>query len=178
MQAGFPQDRHMHRNENVYVIKNEGFKAASQVQYVSLAGDYREKGFEYTGALEVLQVIFSYGYLWENIRVKGGAYGAMCSFSRSGMSYFTSYRDPNLMETYQIYQKAADYVAAFDADERDMTKYLIGAIAKIRCANDAIGRRHPSASPVILQELQTSSCRKNATRCLAQMLRQSGRSHR
>lgn len=113
------------------VIKNEGFKTASQVQYVSLAGDYREKGFEYTGALEVLQVIFSYGYLWENIRVKGGAYGAMCSFTRSGMSYFTSYRDPNLMETYQIYQKAAEYVAAFDADERDMTKYLIGAIAKL-----------------------------------------------
>ena len=79
----------MNRNENCPPsLKNEGFKTASQVQYVSLAGDYREKGFEYTGALEVLQVIFSYGYLWENIRVKGGAYGAMCSFSRSGMSYF------------------------------------------------------------------------------------------
>lgn len=76
-------------------------------------------------------MIFSYGYLWENIRVKGGAYGAMCSFARSGMGYFTSYRDPNLMETYDIYKKAADYVAGFDASDRDMTKYLIGAIAKL-----------------------------------------------
>ena len=59
-------------------VKNEAFKTASQVQYAALAGNYKEKGFEYTGALEVLQVIFSYGYLWENIRVKGGAYGAMC----------------------------------------------------------------------------------------------------
>ena len=112
-------------------VKNEAFKTASQVQYAALAGNYKEKGFEYTGALEVLQVIFSYGYLWENIRVKGGAYGAMCSFARSGMGYFTSYRDPNLMETYDIYKKAADYVAGFDASDRDMTKYLIGAIAKL-----------------------------------------------
>ena len=63
-------------------VKNEAFKTASQVQYAALAGNYKEKGFEYTGALEVLQVIFSYGYLWENIRVKGGAYGAMCGFVR------------------------------------------------------------------------------------------------
>ena len=112
-------------------VKNEAFKTASQVQYAALAGNYKEKGFEYTGALEVLQVIFSYGYLWENIRVKGGAYGAMCSFARSGMGYFTSYRDPNLMETYDIYKRAADYVAGFDASDRDMTKYLIGAIAKL-----------------------------------------------
>lgn len=112
-------------------VKNEAFKTASQVQYAALTGNYKEKGFEYTGALEVLQVIFSYGYLWENIRVKGGAYGAMCSFARSGMGYFTSYRDPNLMETYDIYKKAADYVAGFDASDRDMTKYLIGAIAKL-----------------------------------------------
>ncbi len=68
-------------------VKNEAFKTASQVQYAALAGNYKEKGFEYTGALEVLQVIFSYGYLWENIRVKGGAYGAMCSFARLGMGY-------------------------------------------------------------------------------------------
>lgn len=110
---------------------NEGFKTASQVQYVATAGNYREAGLEYTGALGVLSSIFSYDYLWLNVRVKGGAYGCMCAFARSGNSYFTSYRDPNLMETYEIYKNAASYVANFDADERDMTKYVIGAISKL-----------------------------------------------
>ncbi len=115
----------------VVTPKNEGFKTASQVQYVATAGNFRDKGLEYNGALSVLQVIFSYDYLWINVRVKGGAYGSMCTFARSGNGYFTSYRDPNLMETYGIYKKAADYVRNFDADERDMTKYIIGAISKL-----------------------------------------------
>ena len=111
--------------------KNEGFKTASQVQYVAAAGNFLKKGLPYTGSLSVLQVIFSYDYLWLNVRVKGGAYGSMCSFNRSGNAYFTSYRDPNLMETYEIYKQAPEYVRNFRADERDMTKYIIGAIAKI-----------------------------------------------
>lgn len=115
----------------VLSIKNEGFKTASQVQYVAAAGNYKQAGFSYTGALDVLQVIFSYGYLWENVRVKGGAYGVMCSFRRAGAGYFTSYRDPNLMETYDVYRHAYEYVENFDADYRTMTKYLIGTIAKL-----------------------------------------------
>lgn len=110
---------------------NEGFKTASQVQYVATAGNFIKEGLKYTGALSVLQVIFSYDYLWINVRVKGGAYGSMCSFNRSGNVYFTSYRDPNLMETYNIYKEAASYVEQFNANERDMTKYIIGAIAKL-----------------------------------------------
>lgn len=111
--------------------KNEGFKTASQVQYVATAGNFLAKGYEYTGALNVLQCIFSYDYLWLNVRVKGGAYGCMCSFNRSGNAYFTSYRDPNLLETYEIYRNAPEYVRSFEADERDMTKYIIGAISKL-----------------------------------------------
>lgn len=89
-------------------------------------------GFEYTGALEVLKVIMSYDYLWTNIRVKGGAYGCMCGFSNvSGNGYFTSYRDPNLKETNNIYEKAYDYLKNFSIDERDMTKYIIGTISNI-----------------------------------------------
>ncbi len=112
-------------------VLNEGYKTASQVQYVATAGNFMEKGLRYNGGLAVLQSIFSYDYLWINVRVKGGAYGCMCSFSRSGNVYFTSYRDPNLMETYDIYKKAPDYVRNFDAGDRDMTKYIIGAISRI-----------------------------------------------
>lgn len=112
-------------------VLNEGFKTASQVQYVATAGNFLKKGLEYTGRLSVLRSIFAYEYLWINVRVKGGAYGCMCSFSRSGNGYFTSYRDPKLMETYDIFRKAADYVESFEADDRDMTKYIIGAISKL-----------------------------------------------
>ena len=112
-------------------VKNEGFQTASQVQYVATGGNFCDNGFEYTGALKALQVMFSYDYLWLNVRVKGGAYGCMCGFSRFGDSYLTSYRDPNLMETFEIYQKAWEYVRDFDCDDRDMTKYIIGAIGSM-----------------------------------------------
>lgn len=111
---------------------NEGFKAAMQVQYVARAGNYMKAGFKYTGALKVLKVILSYDYLWNNVRVKGGAYGCMCGFSGiDGDAYFTSYRDPNLRETNQIYEKIADYVRNYSVDERDMTKNIIGTISTL-----------------------------------------------
>lgn len=61
--------------------------------------------------------------------MKGGAYGCMNSFTRIGDSYFVSYRDPNLCRTIDVYKKAADYLENFTVDERDMTKFIIGAIS-------------------------------------------------
>ena len=113
------------------VKKNEGFLDASQVQYVSRAGNFVKRGFSYTGALRILKVILSYDYLWLNVRVKGGAYGCMSGFMRNGDSYFTSYRDPNLGKTNEIYEKTPGYLKNFDADERDMTKYIIGTISDL-----------------------------------------------
>ena len=111
--------------------KNEGFKTASKVQYVASGGCFEKEGQEYTGALKVLKTIFSYDYLWVNVRVTGGAYGCMCSFSRNGYGFFTSYRDPNLSATLNVYKKAAEYVRNFEAGQRDMTKYIIGTISGI-----------------------------------------------
>lgn len=111
--------------------KNEGFTSASQVQYVCRAGDFTKEGLVYTGALRVLKVIMGYDYLWNQVRVKGGAYGCMCSFSKSGESYFVSYRDPNLKKTVEVYEAAADYVASFEQDDRSMTQYIIGAISEL-----------------------------------------------
>jgi presequence protease len=111
---------------------NEGFKTSAQVQYVAKTGNFLDAGYQYSGALDVLKVILGYDYLWNNVRVKGGAYGCMCGFSSiSGNGYFTSYRDPNLKETCDIYEKAAEYVRNFSADERDMTKYIIGTISNL-----------------------------------------------
>lgn len=111
--------------------QNEGLKDASQVQYVSRAGNFISKGFSYTGTLRILKVILSYDYLWLNIRVKGGAYGCMSGFSRIGDSYFSSYRDPNLRGTNEIYEKTPEYLKQFAVDERDMTKYIIGTVSDL-----------------------------------------------
>jgi len=110
--------------------ENVAVKTGGQVQYVALAGNYLNKG-KYTGALRVLKTILSYDYLWNYVRVKGGAYGAMCSFLRNGNSYLVSYRDPNLRETVEIFEHVADYVKDFSVDERDMTKYVLGTISMI-----------------------------------------------
>ena len=62
----------------------EAFIDASQIQYVAKTGDFICEGYEYTGALRLLRIILSYDYLWINVRVKGGAYGCMNTFLRSG----------------------------------------------------------------------------------------------
>ena len=109
--------------------KNEAFKDASKVQYVARAGDFAKHGFTYTGALKILKVMLSYDYLWINIRVKGGAYGCGSGFLRSGRTYFSSYRDPNLSKTNEVYDGIAEYVRNIRIDERDMTKYIIGTFS-------------------------------------------------
>ncbi|MBR0146782.1 MAG: insulinase family protein [Eubacterium sp.] len=115
----------------VLPVKKEGFTTASQVQYVATAGDFRTAGLPDSGALNVLQILFAYDYLWIRVRVKGGAYGAMCDFARDGASYLTSYRDPNLEETFAVYKGAEEYLKNFDCSDRDMLKYIIGAISKV-----------------------------------------------
>ncbi len=111
--------------------KNEGFMTAGQIQYVCRAGNYKKKGLPYTGALKVMKVMMGYEYLWMNVRVKGGAYGCMCNFGRTGESYFVSYRDPNLGKTLEVYEKAAEAIENYKADERTMTQYIIGAISDL-----------------------------------------------
>ena len=117
------------RAEIVPVRKNEGFMDASQVLYVARAGNFRTHGFDYHGALRILKVIMEYDYLWINIRVKGGAYGCMNGYMKNGDTYFVSYRDPNLEKTNEIYDGIPAYIEHFTADERDMTKYIIGTIS-------------------------------------------------
>lgn len=111
--------------------KNEGFMTSGQVQYVARTGNFLKAGYAYTGVLHILKVLMGYDYLWTNIRVKGGAYGCMSSFARTGDSYFVSYRDPNLGKTNEVYEGVPKYLEQFDADEREMTKYIIGTISAL-----------------------------------------------
>lgn len=111
--------------------KNEGLKTSAKIQYVARSGSFVKAGLPYTGALRVLRTIMSYDYLWNNIRVKGGAYGCMNNYARSGNSYLVSYRDPNLEKTNEIFEKSVDYTESFEVSERDMTKYIIGTVSSM-----------------------------------------------
>ncbi len=115
----------------VPIKKNEGLKMAGQVQFVALAGNFKKKGLDYTGALRVLRVLMGYDYLWNKVRVLGGAYGCMSSFKKNGDCYFVSYRDPNLKGTMDVYREAADYIRNIDLDERQVLQYIIGALSDL-----------------------------------------------
>lgn len=112
--------------------KNEGFITSGQVQYVSRCGNYKDDQSEFfDGSMQVLSNIMSSEYLWNNIRVLGGAYGCNCSVTRSGDVMFSSYRDPNLKRTSDVYLNAPDFIAQFEASDREMRKYIIGTISNM-----------------------------------------------
>ncbi len=115
----------------VPVQKNEAFTTAGQVQFVCRAGNFLNKGYAYTGALRVLKVILGYDYLWKRIRMKGGAYGCMSGFAKDGTAYFVTFRDPHLLRSVETFEKAGEYLRSFDADERTMTQYVIGAVSSL-----------------------------------------------
>ena len=101
------------------------------MQYVARSGNFVKEGFSYTGLLQIVKVMMSYDYLWQNIRVLGGAYGCMAAFGRTGDTTFVSYRDPNLRKTNEVYNGIPEYLEQFEADEREMTKYIIGTISDL-----------------------------------------------
>lgn len=113
------------------ITENEGFKTAGQVQYVARTGNFLDAGVPYSGVYNVVRSILRFGYLWNEVRVKGGAYGVMCAFPDTGEGYFVSYRDPNLSQTNDVYKGVPDYLRKFDVDEREMTKYIIGTISSV-----------------------------------------------
>ncbi|MCP1102753.1 Zn-dependent M16 (insulinase) family peptidase [Aequitasia blattaphilus] len=127
----FVDERKMEAFQPVLEKKNEGFKSATKVQYAAQCGNFMKVGESYKGTLQILKVILGYDYLWQNIRVKGGAYGAMCGFNRIGEGFLTSYRDPNLKETYEVYQNTVDYIKNFQASDRELTKYIIGTMSNL-----------------------------------------------
>ena len=109
--------------------RKTAFSTPAEIQYAAVSGSYKDVPDVNDGAMTVTRHLLSYGYLWNEVRVKGGAYGVMCKFTRDGSGSFVSYRDPNLSATYEVYKKAADYLANYEADEREVTKTIIGTIS-------------------------------------------------
>lgn len=111
--------------------KNEAFMTSSEVQYVGKGYNFKKLGHSYNGTLQVLKTILSYDYLWNSIRVRGGAYGAFFNIGRDGNIFLGSYRDPNLIETLNAYDGTPEYLMSFDSDDREMRKYIIGTISRL-----------------------------------------------
>ncbi|MDD3394539.1 MAG: insulinase family protein [Anaerotignum sp.] len=141
------------KNQNAYHFDRGacaiGFTANSSVQYNIFAADFKKLGYTYNGSMQVLKTILNLEYLWNEVRVKGGAYGSGCNFQQNGICYFYSYRDPNIKETYNIYNELWKKIESFDASEREMTKYILGTINRLdqpktntERLNDAINKEY------------------------------------
>ena len=113
-----------------FVLEREGISLATQVQYVAMGGNFLKEGFRYTGHMRVLKTLLGYDYLWNRLRVLGGAYGASSVIRRNGDIGFASYRDPNLEKTLEAYRGIPDYLDALKLKPRDMRKYIIGTISE------------------------------------------------
>ena len=111
--------------------QKHAFTSTNGIVYNITSFDFKEENIAYSGNFNVLHTIINLEYLWNKIRVQGGAYGCGCKFLQSGFSYFYSYRDPNLPETYDVYRNLADDIATFDANDREMTKYILGTINEL-----------------------------------------------
>ncbi|MDY5482382.1 MAG: insulinase family protein [Veillonella caviae] len=108
---------------------NDGIATAGKVQYVAQGGNFIDHGFKHVGSMSVLETILRYEYLWIRIRVQGGAYGAFANFFDDGNMIFCSYRDPNLVETYNVYKELPEYLRSFTLSDREMRKYIIGTMS-------------------------------------------------
>lgn len=148
--------------------KNEGFKTSGQVQYVARTGNYYKHGekLPFNGSFQVLANIMKCEYLWNNIRVLGGAYGCNCMFTRSGDVIFTSYRDPNLKKTSDTFLEAANYVKEFTADERQMRKFIIGTISSMDTPLGAADRSGREFS-LFITEMDYETLKKERTKILS-----------
>ena len=108
--------------------KNEGIVIPSQVSYASLGANLSAHG-KRTGAWSTLATILNYQVLWEEVRVKGGAYGTgFLSRANSGTVAMYSYRDPSPARTLDVCRRIADYAEEFLSGKPELTKYIIGTV--------------------------------------------------
>ena len=116
-----------------FTLLNEktAFTSTAGIVYNITSFNFKKNNIPYHGKYQVLRTIINLEYLWNKVRVQGGAYGCGCKFANNGFSYLYSYRDPNIKETYNIYQKLTDEIDSFHADEREMTKYILGTINEL-----------------------------------------------
>ena len=101
------------------------------VNYVGQGYNFRCLGYEYSGKLLVLKKYLSTEYLWNNIRVMGGAYGAFLQLDKFGNLDLVTYRDPHVKRTYEMYDRLPEYISSIDLSEEDLEKIIIGTMSDV-----------------------------------------------
>lgn len=110
----------------------EGLTIPAPINFVGKGADIYSLGYELHGSIYVLSNLLNTGWLWERVRMQGGAYGVFATFDqRSGLFRFVSYRDPNLQATLDAYDRTADFVASLDLNDDELTRAIIGVIGQI-----------------------------------------------
>jgi Zn-dependent M16 (insulinase) family peptidase len=113
----------------IFDESNEGLTIPAQVNYVAKGANLYNLGYQHHGSINVITNFIRTSWLWEKVRMQGGAYGAGCGFSKlSGVFTFTSYRDPNLTNTLDVYDQTAELLRTVDLSDDELTKNVIGAI--------------------------------------------------
>ena len=112
-----------------FIARNEGLAVPSQVNYVAKAANIYDLGYNLDGSVAVITRFMGTSWLWDRVRVQGGAYGAFCSFDHfSGVLSYASYRDPNLLETVEVYDQTSRFLAETEINEDELHKAIIGTI--------------------------------------------------
>ncbi|MBN1562875.1 MAG: insulinase family protein [Anaerolineae bacterium] len=112
-----------------YATGDEGLVIPAQVNYVGKGADLYQLGYEFNGSIVGITNYLRTTWLWERVRVHGGAYGGFVVFDRrSGNLSYLSYRDPNLLNTLDTYDQTAQFLRDLDLSEAELTKVIIGAI--------------------------------------------------
>lgn len=112
--------------------QNEALILPAQVNYVGKAINLFDSGYTWHGSAAVILKYLRTGYLWENVRVRGGAYGCMCGLDRMNGSFFmVSYRDPNVLPTLSVYDEAARHLATHAFSAEELNASIVGAIGEL-----------------------------------------------
>ena len=111
---------------------DEGLVIPAQVNYVGQAGNLYDVGYELHGSAGVVTRFLRNTWLWDRVRVQGGAYGAFCSFDHfTGVFTYVSYRDPNILETLTAYEASGQFLRDLDLSDEELTKAIIGTIGDL-----------------------------------------------
>ncbi|KAJ8471823.1 hypothetical protein OPV22_026166 [Ensete ventricosum] len=111
---------------------NEAIVIPTQVNYVGKAGNIYETGYQLSGSAYVISKHISNTWLWDRVRVSGGAYGGFCDLdTHSGVFSYLSYRDPNLLKTLDVYDGTDSFLRELQLDDDTLTKAIIGTIGDV-----------------------------------------------
>ena len=113
-----------------FAVEQIGLPIPAPIGFASKASNLNTHGGKYTGAVSVMANVLNFSYLWNEIRVQGGAYGAGFGSRDDGTIFYYSFRDPQPGRSLGIFDGSADFVRGFCAQETDLTRMILGAVSK------------------------------------------------